>query len=380
MLKSENNSLLNISSILAQAGCSVDPSTGGIVQPIHLATTFERDVDGAYSRGYMYGRQGSPNRTELSNILAQIEGGKRCFMYSSGMSAASAILLTLKPGSSVLLPHDVYYGVTKLINETPGISVNPIYADFRRHADVADALSQKVAMVWIETPSNPLNQITDIRKISAMASEAGATTVVDSTWTTPLLQRPFDLGADIVFHSVTKYLSGHSDVLGGAVICKESNRQSDLLDTAAKNSGNVLDPFSCWLTMRGLRTLPLRMQRHCDNAEAIAEFLLHRKKVEIVHYPGLKDDPGFTVASQQMDRFGAMISFRIVGGADEAIAFVGKTKLHKRATSLGATESLIEHRASSEGPDSKTPQNLIRISVGIEDAGDLIKDLDQAFI
>ncbi len=364
-------------SLLAQAGCTVDGATGDIVQPIHLATTYERDADGGYARGYVYGRLGNPNRYELEHILCTLEGASSGYTFSSGMTAVASILQALNPGSTVVFPNDVFHGVRKLVDTLPGLSISPRYVDYSDDSAFSDILAGGPDMVWIESPSNPMMRITDIRAISHAAHAAGATVVVDGTWTTPLLQKPIELGADVVFHSLTKYFSGHADTLGGAVLFATDSDFSLVIGKLQQLSGSGLDPFSCWLTLRGMRTLALRIERHCDNAEAVVSYLKKHARVREVFFPG-ESEADTSIVNEQMRRRGAMISFTVGMNADEAHAVVSRLRLIKRATSLGSTESLIEHRASMEGDGSATPDNLLRLSVGLEHVDEIVGDLEYA--
>lgn len=371
---------LHPETLVAHAGCEPDPVSRDVTPPIHFATTFERDPDGAYPGGHVYSRTSNPTRDLFEQTLARLEGAGACAAFSSGMAAASAILQSLRPGDRVVLPSDAYYGVTRVareIMEPWGLRIDE--ADLSDLAAADRALSPDTRLAWIETPSNPQVRVTDIAAVAAMARERGILTVVDSTWTTPLLQRPLDLGADLVLHSVTKYLAGHSDVLGGAVLARDPD-----LDIVARirgvqtHMGAVMDPLSAWLTLRGIRSLAARLDRQCDSAARIADFLAAHPRVECVHYPGLPDDPGYGVAKRQMRRFGGMLSFRVTGGRDEALHVQASVQVFRRATSLGGTESLIEHRASVEAPPSRAPENLLRVSVGLEHVDDLLADLERA--
>lgn len=368
-------------SLLAQAGCTVDASSGGLVQPIHMATTFERDIDGGYSRNFSYARFGNPNRAELEALLCKLEGAECGFAFSSGMAAASALLQSLEPGSTVVLPLDVYHGVRPLIESVPGNTLSPVYIDYSDDNQVTEALSQSPALVWLETPSNPMFKITDIARICSLCQRANIPVVADGTWTTPLLQQPIALGADIVLHSLTKYISGHSDILGGALLFARSSKMSEDVKRIQSVAGSVMDPFSCWLTLRGMRTLALRMQRHCAGALQVAEFLSQHPRVSRVYYPWLGLDESQThIARSQMKAGGGMISFEAGQTDVDAKRIVSKVQMIKRATSLGSTESLIEHRRSSEGDSSVAPPTLIRLSVGLENPADIIDDLRQALV
>ena len=361
------------------AGARPDRETGAIAAPIHLSTTFERAADGTTPLGYSYIRDSNPTQTQLEEALAVIDSGAGALAFASGMAAASALLQTVPRGGHVLLPDDSYYGV------------RAIGSDFFEHwgltyqlvamADLEGArraCTPQTKLIWAESPSNPLMQIVDLAALAKIAHERGARFVVDGTFATPALQRPIELGADAVLHSTTKYLGGHSDVQGGAVVFRERGEWMHEVEHVREIIGGVASPFNSWLVMRGIRTLAARMRVHCANARAVAEFLASHPRVEAVHYPGLQSHPGHDVAARQMSDFGGMLSFRVKGGREEALAVAAKTRVFTRATSLGGVESLLEHRASSEGPTSTTPQNLIRVSVGLEHPDDLVDDLRQA--
>lgn len=370
----------HLETLLAHAGCGPDPLTGALVSPIHLATTFERAPDGTYPQGFFYSRHDNPTRRELEETLAALEGGAACAAFSSGMAAASAILHALSPGDHIVLADDTYWGVRKALH-TLFSHWGLLYTEVDlTDLDALDAAMQKrTRLVWAETPSNPMLKITDLAAVAERAHAAGAVLVVDGTFATPLLQQPFELGADLVLHSVTKYLAGHSDVLGGAVVSKTGEDLFHRVRTVQADLGPVMDPFSAWLTLRGMRSLGARLRLQCENAAAVARFLAGHPRVRVVHYPGLEDHPGHEVARRQMRDFGAMLSFEIDGAdREEGLAVAGRVRVFKRATSLGGTESLIEHRASIEAQPSRTPESLIRLSVGLEHVNDLIADLEQA--
>ena len=368
---------MHIESLLAAAGVEPDPSTGGVVPPIHLATTFEKSAGG----GFHYTREKNPTRAVLEQTLSALEGGIDTAAFSSGMAAATAVVAALGAGSHIVYPLDVYSGARRLFTQiAPRLGIRTTAADFTDLDAVGAAIRPETRLLWMETPSNPLLRITDIRAVVEMASASGVSTLVDNTWASPLLQRPLELGVDLELHSVTKYIAGHSDVLGGAVTTRV---ECDLFDGVRQYqvvAGAVMDPFSAWLTLRGLRTLSVRMRQACDNADQIAAFLDGHPKVERVHFPGLANFAGREIVVRQMVRSGAMLSFETAGGRDFAEAVPTHTTLFRNATSLGGTESLIEHRVSSEGPESATPGTLIRVSVGIEHAEDLINDLEAALI
>ncbi|ARU63819.1 cystathionine gamma-synthase [Tumebacillus avium] len=361
------------------AGRTADPATGAVAQPIYLSTTFEREADGSFPAGYVYSRSANPNRAALETCMSSLEEGASAIAFASGSAATMSVFQALSPGAHVIAPEDVYYG-TKL-------QLQDIFARWGLQAsfiDMSDLEALKAAcrpnteLVWIETPSNPLLKITDISAVAAIAHEAGARVVVDNTWATPLLQSPFELGADLIMHSSTKYLGGHSDVLGGVLVAKVEDDFTRSIRALQGAGGAVPSPFDCWLVLRGIQTLPWRMRAHSDNAGRVAQFLQEHPRVERVFYPGLPEHPGHEIAAGQMKGFGGMLSVQITGGADAAMSVAARVQIFTRATSLGGTESLLEHRASIEGPASKTPPNLLRVSVGLEHADDLIADLEQA--
>ena len=363
---------------LAGLGCTPDPVTGGITPPVHFATTFERAVDGSYPKGYFYARHENPTRHLLETAIADLEGGVGAAAFASGMAAASTILQALGPGDHVVLPTDIYHGVRTVVRnvfERWGLEWTEV--DPRDVSAVREALRPETKLVWAESPSNPLLNVLDLSELAHVAHSAGALLVVDNTWS-PLIQRPIEHGADLVMHSMTKYLSGHSDVLGGVVVGKEDGEFFVRIRDLQKEAGAVSDPMSCWLTVRGMRSLAVRMKGHSQNAGVVARFLEGHARVSAVYYPGLASHPGHDVARRQMSDFGGMLSFEVDGAEEDALSVVGKARVFRRATSLGGTESLIEHRASVEGPYSPTPRNLIRLSVGLEHPDDLIADLEEA--
>lgn len=371
--------MARLETLLAQTGCDPDVPTGDIVSPIHLSTTFERAEDGSYPGGFSYSRADNPNRRRLEEAMAALEGGAAAAAFASGMAAVMAILQTLRPGDHVVVPDDVYHGVRHLLDDllVPwGLRYSR--ADFTDPEAVRAELTAETRVVWAESPSNPLSKITDLAAIAELAHEAGSLLAVDGTWTTPLLQRPLEHGADLVMHSVTKYLAGHSDVLGGIVVSRKLDSTFERIRTHQIAAGPVMEPFSAWLAMRGMRSLPARMAVHCRNALAVARWLSDHPRVSAVHYAGLAGHPGHRIAARQMDDYGGMLSFEIEGGAREAFGVAARTKIFRRATSLGGTESLIEHRASIERAPTPTPENLLRLSVGLEHVDDLTADLEAA--
>ncbi|HZO23403.1 MAG TPA: PLP-dependent transferase [Steroidobacteraceae bacterium] len=357
-----------------------DPATGALAQPIYLSTTFERDADGSYSRGYRYSREGTPNRVALESCVASLEGGIGALAFSSGLAVNMALLEMLSAGDQLVAPLEAYYGTLKQFREHAarrGILVE--LADFSSPASVQAAITSRTRMLWLETPANPLLSITDLAGMSALGHEAGALVVCDNTFATPVCQRPFDFGVDVVVHSGTKYFGGHSDVLSGLLVVRQNAELLERLQNWQKLAGSQLAPFDCWLLRRSIATLALRVRTQSGNAQRIAEFLHARKGVEHVYYPGLADHPGHEIAAAQMGGgYGAVLSVCICGGSAAAMETARRLRLFTRATSLGGVESLVEHRASIEGPGSTTPQNLLRLSIGIEDAEDLTADLAQA--
>jgi len=370
---------MRIETLAAHAGLAVDPTTGAVTPPIHLSTTFEREPDGSYRAGHVYSRTSNPNRRALEQALATLEGGEAALAFSSGSAATMSVFQALAPGDHVLAPDDAYYGTLRTARELLGPwGLELDVVDMTDLDAVRRALKPTTRILWVETPSNPLVRIVDIEALARLAHSAGARCVVDNTWATPVLQHPLALGADVVMHSTTKYLGGHSDLLGGALVFGRRDEFLDRLFALQTLGGAVPSPFDCWLLLRGIRSLPWRMRAHCANAMGIAQFLASRKEVEIVHYPGLPAHPGHALAATQMSDFGGMLSVQVRGRREEALALTTRLKLFTRATSLGGPESLIEHRASVEGPTTKAPENLLRISVGLEHVDDLIEDLKQA--
>jgi cystathionine gamma-synthase len=361
-------------------GRDVDRATGAVAPPIQMSTTFERDADGQFSRGFSYSRADSPARRPLEECIAALEGGADATTYSSGSAASMAVFSLLRPGEHVLAPIESYHGTAKQLRDILGpMGVAYTFVDMTRIDEVRTALRPQTRLVWIETPSNPMLNISDIEAIAELAHGRGAIVCCDNTFATPVWQRPLELGADLVMHSSTKYFGGHSDVMGGAVVVRDRGGLSDKLRDYQQTAGSVPSPFDCWLIRRSLTTLSCRVRAQTHNASRLAGFLQSHKNVERVFYPGLDTHPGHAIAQRQMKGgFGAMLSFLVRGGREDAFAVAARTKIFIRATSLGGVESLIEHRASVEGPHSVTPDNLLRVSVGLESAEDLIADLDQA--
>ncbi len=370
---------MRLESLAVHAGAEPDTATGAVAPPLHLSTTFQHGPAAERVAGFEYAREGNPTQARLETALAALEGGAAALAFASGMAAADALLSSLPAGSDLLLPADVYQGIRTLARDfLPRLGIRAVTVDVTDAKAVAAALTPTTRCIWLETPSNPLLQIADIAAIATIAHRAGAVVVVDSTFATPCLQQPLALGADVVMHSTTKYFGGHSDVMGGALIFAHADALYDSVAHARHLRGGVMAPFNAWLTLRGLRSLPARMAWHCRNGRAMAEFLTSHPRVEAVHWPGLPNHPNHAIAARQMRDFGGMLSVRIRGGRDAALSVASKVKMFTNATSLGGCESLIEHRASVEGLNPVSPQNLLRLSVGIEAAEDLIADLDQA--
>ncbi len=370
---------MRIETIAVHAGTGVDPSTGAVTPAIHPSTTFERDPDGSYPRGHLYSRNSNPNRNALETCLAALEGGEAAAAFSSASAATSAIFQALAPGDHVVAPTDAYHGTSRLLRETfSRWGLVTTFVDMTDVAAVQAAVGANTKLLWVETPSNPLWKVTDIARIGEIARAADARYVCDNTTATPVLQSPFTLGADLIVHATTKYLGGHSDVLGGAVVTKVRDQLFDRIRAIQATGGAVPSPFDCWLVLRGIRTLPYRMRAHSEHALAVATFLARHPRVEAVHYPGLPTHPGHAIATRQMRSFGGMVSVQVAGSSARALAVAAKVRVFTRATSFGGTESLIEHRASIEGAGTRTPENLLRLSIGLENAEDLVEDLDQA--
>lgn len=361
------------------SGLDTAHSSNEIIPPISTSTIYEIDSKGRKDMDLHYTRLGNPNRLQFETLIATLEEGKSAAAFASGVAAATAVLQALDPGDHVLFPEDIYSGNRMMIKD---LMVRwGLQADFIRMTDskiVEEHIKPHTKLIWIETPSNPMMRITDIAAVVEIASANRARTLVDNTWPTPVNQLPLDLGADLVLHSTSKYFGGHSDILGGAVIAKEDDDFFERIRAIQKMGGAVPSPQDCWMLSRSTRTLAYRMRGHNEHAVAIADFLADQPRVKEVFYPGLKSHPEYEIARKQMKGYGGMISFLVDGNASDAIRIVGKSKLIKRATSLGGVESTWEHRRSSESEDSITPDNLIRISVGLEHPEDIIDDLGQS--
>jgi cystathionine gamma-synthase len=372
---------LHPATMAAQALGWIDESTKALIPPVHPATTFIRDPDNQYRTGYSYGRPTNPTFVQPEALLTKLEGGAASLAFASGMAAATAVFLALRPGDHVVAPQVMYWGLRNWLKSWA--AERGLVVDFV-DASVTDELAAAVQpgrtkLVWIESPANPTWAITNIPAAAEIAHGAGARLAIDSTVATPVLTRPIELGADIVMHSATKYLNGHSDVVAGALVAARQDELWERIAAIRTGNGAILGSFEAWLLLRGMRTLHLRVERCCRTAQAIAEHFVDHRRIVAVLYPGLLNHPGHAVAARQMHGgFGGMLSIRVAGGESAAIAVAARTTVWKRATSLGGVESLIEHRASIEGPGSPAPPDLLRLSVGIEDAADLIGDLEEA--
>ena len=371
---------MKIETLAVHAGQNPERGTRDVTPAIHLATTFQKADDGTLPGGYLYSRPNNPNREALESALALLEGGAAALSFSSGSAATFAVLQSLSPGDHVIVGEDVFYGtlvLLKTIMANWGVTFTQVR--MQDLAKVERAITPKTRLFWVETPSNPMLAITDLRAVIARAQKAGAIVACDNTVGTPMLQRPLELGADISMHSVTKFLSGHSDVLTGALVFRESGPLFERIRHIQQQSGGVPSPFECWLTLRGLQSFPHRMRGICTSAQRVAEFLSTHPKTEAVHYPGLPKHPGHSTAAAQMSGgFGGLMSMQVRGGRAEAFKVLAAVKIFTHATSLGGTHSLIEHRASVEGPETRSPINLLRLSIGLEHPDDLIEDLEQA--
>jgi len=371
-------------SLAVHAGQDFDPTTGAVIPPVHFSSTYAQDGIGGLRGGYEYGRSGNPTRTALQQQLAALEGGRHAYSFASGLAAEDALLrAVLRPGDEVLLGSDVYGGTHRLISRILGPwGVRLRVVDMSDPDAVAAALADRpVRLVWVETPSNPLLRITDITDLAARGHAAGALVVVDNTFASPALQRPLTLGADVVVHSTTKYLGGHSDVVGGALVLNDDELAEGIgfLQFAV---GAVSGPLDAWLTTRGIKTLGIRMQRHSQNAQAIAEYLAGHDRVARVYYPGLAEHPGHEIAARQMSGFGGIVSLALADAAS-ARRFAESTRLFQLAESLGGVESLVNYpdemtHASVRGTEAAVPPEVVRLSVGIESLDDLLDDLAHA--
>ena len=361
------------------AGLELGNPSKAIIPPISPSTIFEIDAEGRDEKDLHYTRLGNPNRLQFEHLISVLEGGQAAAAFSSGIAAASAILQALDPGDHIIIPEDVYAGNRKMVKQI--MSRWGLESSFINMTDpdtVAAHIKPNTKLIWIETPSNPLMRITDIRAVAELAKNHDLKTVADNTWPTPVNQLPLELGVDLVLHSTSKYFGGHSDILGGAVVANEEDEFFERIRLIQRMGGAVPSPQDCWMLSRSTRTLAYRMKGHNEHAAKVVDFLSGHPNVADVYYPGIESHPGHEIAKKQMKGFGGMISFIVDGDQKESIGIVGRSKLIKRATSLGGVESTWEHRQSSEGEGSVTPENLIRISVGLEHPDDIIEDLERA--
>jgi cystathionine gamma-synthase len=361
------------------SGLKIGNPSNAIIPPLSPSNVFEIDKEGRKQGDLHYSRLDNPNRAQFEHLISSLEGGETAAAFSSGIAAAAAVLMALEPGDHIIIPEDVYAGNRKMVK---GImmrwGLKASFINMTEFSEIEGHVEPETKLIWIETPSNPLMRITDIRAVTDFAKKHGLKTIVDNTWPTPVNQRPIELGADLVLHSTSKYFGGHSDIIGGAIVTKSADEMFDRIRLNQRMGGSIPSPRDCWLLSRSTRTLPYRMKGHNEHAETVAGFLQQHPVVEEVYYPGLETHSGHDIAKKQMDGFGGMISFLVDASEKEAIQMVGRSNLISRATSLGGVESTWEHRKSSEGEGSVSLENLIRISVGLEHPDDLIKDLDQA--
>jgi cystathionine gamma-synthase len=370
--------IMKIETLAIHAANHTDGSTSAVIQPIVLSTTFERDNDGTYSNGYSYSRAGNPNRQALETVLAKLENGADAAAFSSGNAAGMAVFQSLKPGTHIIAPNDMYHGLRNQLKTLFAGILEFDFIDVNDEDTLRSNIKPNTGLIWLETPSNPLLKLTDIAKVVSLARQHGIKVVCDNTFASPLGQQPLALGADMVMHSTTKYLSGHSDLTGGALITAQKDEWWEKLQQVQQMGGAIPAPADCYWLVRSIKTLPYRIRGHVHNAQALAQYLQQHPKVEQVLYPGLPSHPQHELAKLQMLNFGGMLSFLVKGGAQAAEHVLNQTKLFTSATSLGGVESLIERRAAIEGPDTKTPQNLLRVSVGLEHIDDLIADMEAA--
>lgn len=369
---------MRFQTLAVHAGGEPDAETGALMPPIHLATTFEHAPDGSRPDGLQYQRADNPTQRRLEEALTALEGGSHALFYGSGAAAGSAALHSLPRGSRVIVSRELYSGFRMLflkLAERWDVLIE--WCDLSDLAATAKALQRPAALVWAETPSNPLLRISDITALATLAHDAGARLLVDNTFATPALQNPLALGADVVLHSATKYMGGHSDVMGGALVFADAALYPDAR-AARELIGLNASPFAAWMVLRGLRSLSARMAMHCANARQVAAALDGHPQLTAVHFPGLNQHPGHALAAKQMRDFGGMVSIQVKGGRNDALAVASRVRLFINATSLGGCESLLEHRASVEGPQPTSPANLLRLSIGLEAPEDLIADLRQA--
>lgn len=365
--------------LAVHAGAAPDAETGALSPPLHLSTTFEHAPDGSSPHGLIYQRYDNPTQQRLEQALGALDGAGRSLFFSTGMAAAATLLQALPAGGHVVFQDDLYHGIRVLAQDwLPRWGLSASFVDASDLDSVRAALQPQTCLIWAETPSNPLMRIVDIADLADIAHSHGAALLIDGTFATPALQQPLALGADVVLHSATKYLGGHSDVMGGVLNFARDESLAQRGFEIRKLHGASANPFAAWLVLRGIRSLHARMAMHCATARRVADFLATHPGIETVHYPGLDAHPGHAVAANQMRDFGGMLSLQVRGNREQTLRMAGALRLFHNATSLGGCESLVEHRASVEGPQPTSPQNLLRLSIGLEHANDLIEDLQQA--
>jgi cystathionine gamma-synthase len=369
---------MRIETIAIHAGNQIDESTRAVIQPLVMSTTFERNANGDYEKGFIYSRSGNPNRIMLENVLAKLENGEAAAAFSSGNAAGMTVVQSLKTGPPLKSPDDMYHGLRNQFKNLFGEILEFDFVDVNDIDVLRAHIKPNTGLIWIETPSNPLLKIIDIKKVVTLAKQHNIKVACDNTFATPLGQQPLSMGVDLVMHSSTKYFGGHSDLMGGALIAAKKDDWWAKMEQIQQMGGAIPSPTDCYWLVRSIKTLPYRMRGHNHNAQLLAEYLEKHSKVERVLYPGLTSHPQHNLAAEQMLNFGGVLSFCIKGNAADAMKLSSNLNLFTTATSLGGVESLIEHRASIEGPDTKTPQNLLRVSVGLEHIEDLIEDMEQA--
>ena len=368
---------MKIETIAIHLGNQIPSDTKAAIQPITLSTTFEKGENGDYPGGFIYSRSDNPNRKSLEKVVAALENGVDACAFSTGNAAGMAVFQALKAGSHIICPDDMYHGLRNQLKLMFNDVLTFDFIDFTNLELIKDTINKQTKLIWAETPSNPLLKLCDIQAIATIAKANNLTFVVDNTFASPYCQQPLNLGADLVMHSTTKYLNGHSDVTGGILITKEHNSLWEQIKIVQGYGGAVPSPFDCYLVTRGIKTLAYRMRGHVENASELAQYLNNHTAVELVHYPGLTSHPQHSLAKKQMAAYGGMLSFLLKDGEAKAKQVINDLKLFTQATSLGGVESLIEHRYTVEGPDTKTPKNLLRVSVGLEHIDDLIADFNR---
>jgi cystathionine gamma-synthase len=373
-----NIRLMKIETIAIHAGNHTDESTRAVIQPIIMSTTFKRGEDGDFPGGHIYSRSSNPNRASLEQLLTQLENGADAVAFSSGNAAGMSVMQSLAPGTHIIFPNDMYHGLRNQIKTLFSGILEFDFIDVNNTELLKQHIKSNTGVIWVETPSNPLLKLTDIKQVVAIAHQYNIKVVCDNTFATPVCQQPLSLGADLVMHSSTKYFGGHSDLMGGALITAEKSDWWQRIRQVQEMGGAVPSPMDCYYLVRSIKTLPYRVRGHVNNAQQLAAFLSAHPNIEEVMYPGLPSHPQHNIAKSQMLLPGGMLSFTIKGDRQQTHEVINRLKIFTRATSLGGVESLIEHRATVEGPDTKTPFNLLRVSVGLEHIDDLIADMKQA--